>query len=164
MKSSLNKYKLLVSKSKPPHKFQNYDNNNPLPLNYINNRIRHNNPANFPQTEKLKDVELELHPGDEAPLGYLGKKHFPDWYKPYSYNYYGNGFLLLGFATLTYVCYIQHERYLKNTGRSYVHNHRDEHNIFMSVLLFRRLAQNIMNMKEQPVISYTERYIKESGF
>ena len=41
-------------------------------------------------------------PGDEAELAYRNVREFPDWYKPYTFNYLENGYFLaaIGFIAL----------------------------------------------------------------
>ena len=38
--------------------------------------------------------------GDEAPLARQDVRKFPEWYKPYSFNYDGDGYLILMFSGL----------------------------------------------------------------
>ena len=57
------------------------------------------NPAfnNMPVEER----ELgEIKPGAEAPLAHRNVRKFPDWYKPYTFNYTSEGYLLLGYFTM----------------------------------------------------------------
>ena len=39
--------------------------------------------------------------GDQAPLAHRSIRAFPDWYKPYTFNYTSDGYLLLAFAVFT---------------------------------------------------------------
>ena len=56
------------------------------------------NPAynNFP-VEK-RDADRNQKVGDEAPLAQNDVRSFPDWYKPYTFNYTGEGYLALFFG------------------------------------------------------------------
>ena len=36
--------------------------------------------------------------GDTSPVAHQDLRKFPDWYKPYTFNYYGDGYLVLFFA------------------------------------------------------------------
>ena len=38
--------------------------------------------------------------GDKAPLAHQDTRKFPDWYKPYTFNYHGDGYLALFFGGL----------------------------------------------------------------
>ena len=38
--------------------------------------------------------------GDSAPLAHQDIRKFPDWYKPYTFNYNGDGYLALFFGGL----------------------------------------------------------------
>lgn len=38
--------------------------------------------------------------GDSAPLAHTQVRVFPDWYKPYTYNYTSDGYMLLFFGVI----------------------------------------------------------------
>lgn len=38
--------------------------------------------------------------GDSAPLAHQQVRVFPDWYKPYTYNYTSDGYMLLFFGVM----------------------------------------------------------------
>lgn len=38
--------------------------------------------------------------GDSAPLAHQQVRVFPDWYKPYTYNYTSDGYMLLFFGVI----------------------------------------------------------------
>lgn len=46
------------------------------------------NAVNAPQEFKV---------GDKAPLAHQDTRKFPEWYKPYQFNYFSDGYMLLGF-------------------------------------------------------------------
>merc|ERR1712083_183561 len=54
---------------------------------------------NMPVEERPLDQEFKA--GDEAPLAHRNVRAFPDWYKPYTFNYMSEGYLLLTFGVLT---------------------------------------------------------------
>jgi hypothetical protein len=39
----------------------------------------------------------EFKVGDKAPLAHQDTRKFPEWYKPYQFNYFSDGYMLLGF-------------------------------------------------------------------
>ena len=47
-----------------------------------------------------RELDKEIAPGSEPPLAHRNVRKFPDWYKPYTFNYTSEGYLLLGFATM----------------------------------------------------------------
>ena len=51
---------------------------------------------NFPVNEKNADRPTEA--GTEAPIARADTRAFPDWYKPYTFNYSGEGYLALFFG------------------------------------------------------------------
>ena len=49
----------------------------------------------------LYSLPRDQQPGDRAPYAHQNVREFPDWYKPYGFNYDGHGwlvFILAGFA------------------------------------------------------------------
>ena len=55
------------------------------------------------KTAKLIDyfscsADRNLEAGDQAPLAHQDTRAFPDWYKPYTFNYSGDGYLALFFG------------------------------------------------------------------
>ena len=54
---------------------------------------------NMPQIEQPLDQDFKA--GDKAPLAHRNLRAFPDWYKPYTFNYTSDGYLLLAFGVFT---------------------------------------------------------------
>ena len=109
------------------------------------------------------EQNLNLQKGSSAPLAYTGKKVFPDNYKPYSFNYYGDGFLIVGFLMLSFGAYIIYKQTLLEQGRRHMVSHRHEHWYFNS-LNYRKNEEKKKKTIDIPIYNYTRRYIKESGF
>lgn len=173
--SSLNKlakFNLLKNNSKNfkintsmANRFEPWFNNDYQTPTSHNRRLLHNNPTNVAPKENLGDIFIELKPGQEAPIGYIGKRHYPDWYKPYSTNIKGTGFLITMFVFGIAVCYMQYLIYLKKTGRDKLVNHRSEHEYVMDSLLTYRLRKEQSEMSDKnPIFKYVYRYAKESGW
>ena len=58
---------------------------------------------NIPQKNVYPDLDRSQKPGDKAPYAHQNVREFPDWYKPYGFNYQGHGWLaaiLSGFMVL----------------------------------------------------------------
>ena len=47
---------------------------------------------------KQTDVKTEFKEGDSAPYAHRNVRAFPDWYKPYTFNYTSEGYTLLFFG------------------------------------------------------------------
>ena len=45
-----------------------------------------------------KEISRQLSEGDQAPLAHQDTRQFPDWYKPYTFNYHGDGYMALFFG------------------------------------------------------------------
>ena len=45
-------------------------------------------------------VKREFKEGDSAPLAHSTVRDFPAWYKPYTFNYESDGYMLLAFGTI----------------------------------------------------------------
>ena len=45
-----------------------------------------------------KDINRKMNVGDAAPFAHQDTRSFPDWYKPYTFNYSGEGYLALFFG------------------------------------------------------------------
>ena len=59
--------------------------------------------TSIPQTDIYPEINRNMQPGDLAPYAHQNLRKFPDWYKPYGFNYMGDGWLLFflaGFACL----------------------------------------------------------------
>ena len=54
---------------------------------------------NMPQVEQPRQEVFQV--GDSAPLAHNNLRQFPDWYKPYTFNYTSEGYLLLAFGVFT---------------------------------------------------------------
>ena len=82
------------------------------------------NPAfiNIPQEDRYGKINRNYHEGDSAQLAYQNVRKFPEWYKPYLYNYYNHGYLALYFFFIalygwTYkkeICAVKGRRSLRN--------------------------------------------------
>ena len=46
----------------------------------------------------LYSIDRNMKVGDSAPLAHQDTRKFPDWYKPYTFNYHGEGYLALFFG------------------------------------------------------------------
>ena len=44
----------------------------------------------------MNSIKRDLQPGEKAPLAHQNVRVFPAWYKPYMFNYSGNGYLGVG--------------------------------------------------------------------
>lgn len=162
LKNNVNKFKLNSSLN---NRFEPWFHNEYQTPTSHNRRILHNNPTNAPKKENIGDVFIELKPGQEAPIGYVGKKEYPDWYKPYSYNVKGTGFLVSFFALGCVLCYLQYLIYLKKTGRDKLVNYRNEHQYYMDMFLNYKVRMEQTEMSEKnPMFRYINRYVKESGW
>ena len=61
--------------------------------------------TNIPQKNVYPDINRNAKPGDLPEFAQQNVRVFPDWYKPYGFNYSGEGwfvFILGGFAIGTY--------------------------------------------------------------
>ena len=60
------------------------------------------NPAflNIPHEDKYPDIQREYTQGDLPQLAYQNVRKFPEWYKPYLWNYNGHGYLFLYFCVM----------------------------------------------------------------
>lgn len=152
----VNNYKLLTARLRLG------DKSDSAPFNKLHDKIFTSNPA---MLGEKKDVEqnLQLTKGSSAPLAYTGKKVFPDNYRPYSFNYFGDGFLIVGFFALSFAAYIMYKQTLLEQGRRHFVNHRDEHWYFNSIN-YRKNEEYKKRSIDIPIYNYTRRYIKESGF
>lgn len=50
-------------------------------------------------------IQRTFKPGEQAPFAHQNQRVFPDWYKPYLYNYNGEGYLVVILGTFL-VCNI----------------------------------------------------------
>ena len=55
--------------------------------------------------------------GDVAPLAHQDTRAFPDWYKPYTFNYNGEGYLALFFGGLLVAGYSYTSDIAEQKGR-----------------------------------------------
>ena len=53
---------------------------------------------NLPVNEVEADRNMKV--GDKAPLAHQDVRKFPDWYKPYTFNYNGDGYMALFFGVM----------------------------------------------------------------
>ena len=49
---------------------------------------------------KQTDAKTEFKEGDSAPLAHRNVRAFPDWYKPYTFNYTSDGYTVLFFGVI----------------------------------------------------------------
>ena len=160
----INTYKNLISRNRMGNRYQNWDSANKQPY-LLHDKFIINNPATIIRhRQNLGEIQIDLKPGSEAPLGYIGKKDFPDWYKPYTFNYYGNGFLIVAFLTGCFLAYCVTEETLSRMGRDSIKTHYEENHLESGFLFRRRLAKEVLVNDKVPMFNYVRRYIKESGF
>ena len=50
--------------------------------------------ANIPQIDVYPEIPRKFEVGDKAHYAHQNLRKFPDWYKPYGFNYMGDGWLL----------------------------------------------------------------------
>ena len=50
-----------------------------------------------PTEDNYENINRNFQEGEHAPLAQQKVRKFPDWYKPYSFNYHGEGYFLLFF-------------------------------------------------------------------
>lgn len=132
-------------------------------FNKVHDKIFLNNPGMLGE-KQIVEQNLNLSKGDFAPKSYVAKRVFPSWYKPYLTNYFGNGYFMVGLAALFYLSYLFYQQTLLEQGRRSFINRRDEHWITHGPSLRKSLFRDVIKDSEIPVIKYTSRYIKESGF
>jgi len=157
----MNKYKNLVSRNK---KFKLVHYSNPTAIGKIGSKMLANNPGNVINKQNIGNEVQKLVPGSESPNAYVGKREFPKWYRPYTMNYFGNGFIISAFLTGCMLAYIQRKQTLQAMGRLEPVNYRDEHFVFSTLFYRRTLEKEIRDWKTIPMFNYVRRYIKESGF
>ena len=61
--------------------------------------------TNVPQNEVYDQIPRQNQVGDKAQFAHQNTRQFPDWYKPYGFNYQGEGwlaFILVGFSVGAY--------------------------------------------------------------
>ena len=155
----MNKYKNNVSR-----KFKLVYSSNPQPLGKLGSKMVNNNPGNVIKKNNISADVKNLAPGSESPLAYVGKREFPEWYRPYTMNYFGHGFLICAFMTSCMLVYVQRKQTLQAMGRLEPVNYRDDHFVFSNLFYRRTLERETREWKKISVYDYTRRYIKESGF
>jgi hypothetical protein len=64
-----------------------------------------------------KRAERDQKVGDLAPLAHQDTRAFPDWYKPYTFNYSGDGYLILFFSGLLVAGYSYTSDICEQKGR-----------------------------------------------
>ena len=156
-----NNYKFLVARAPKL-------NPNILPqsgFNTLHKKLNNNQPGLIPKKDNVEIDISNLKEGDLAPRAYVGKLHFPSWYKPYLLNYHGNGFMIVYYILLGSVVYIMYKQSLLTKGRTSFVSHRDEHNIFDGFLYERYSTRDrVRKVENNDMYNYMKRYIKESGF
>ena len=70
---------------------------------------------NMPQIEQPRKEDFQV--GDHAPLAHTNLRQFPDWYKPYTFNYTSEGYLLLAFGVFTLFGYSYFNDIKEQKGR-----------------------------------------------
>jgi hypothetical protein len=156
MSSSIFKSKRLISK------FKTTDTNN-IVFDKLHQKISFDSPSIHSKKIPDKNIKTNFQKGDLAPNAYTGYKEFPDWYKPYTTNYFGNGFLFCSIVGLSFAAFVLYKQTLYQQGRKSIINYRDDHWIFNSPTLRGRLNKDLRE-RDIPIFNYTKRYIKESGF
>ena len=75
------------------------------------------NPAynNMPVEER--DIDKDFKPGDNPPLAHRNVRKFPDWYKPYTFNYTSDGYLGLAFVVFALFGYSYMSDIAEQKGR-----------------------------------------------
>ena len=89
----------------------------------------------------------ELAVGDSAPLAHNNLRAFPEWYKPYTFNYMSEGYLLLAFGVFTLFGYSYTNDIKEQKGRlhrkKYISDLQTEGEKLRTIKLARqRLAAN----------------------
>lgn len=69
----------------------------PTPLSYASPPTRL---SKFRHSPHPCSAQHDFKVGDKAPLAHQDVRKFPAWYKPYGFNYFSDGYMLLGFGTL----------------------------------------------------------------
>jgi hypothetical protein len=64
-------------------------------------------------------VSREFKAGDEAPMAHNKVRAFPDWYKPYTYNYTSDGYMMLFFGVIGLFGYSYMNDIKEQKGRTY---------------------------------------------
>lgn len=155
MSSSIFKSKRLISK------FKTTDTNN-IVFDKLHQKISFDSPSIH--SKKIPgDIKTNFNKGDLAPNAYTGYREFPEWYKPYTTNYFGNGFLFCSVVGLSFIGYVLYKQTLYQEGRKSIKSYREEHWIFNSPVLVSKLNKDLIK-RDIPLFNYTRRYIKESGF
>ena len=72
---------------------------------------------NMPVIEQPLDNNLQA--GDAAPLAHRNLRAFPAWYKPYTFNYMSEGYLLLAFGVFTLFGYSYMNDIKEQKGRRF---------------------------------------------
>ena len=160
-KNMLFNYKFLVSRAPKL-------NPNILPqsgFSNIHNKIYNNQPGLIPKKDNVEIDTSNLKEGDSAPKAYIGKLHFPEWYRPYLLNYHGNGYLVAYYLLTGFIFYIMYKQSLLTKGRESFANHRDEHTLHDYSLYERYFTRDrVRKVENNDMYNYLKRYIKESGF
>ena len=69
----------------------------------------------MPVVEQPLDQDFKA--GDQAPMAHRNLRDFPAWYKPYTFNYTSDGYLLLGFTVFTLFGYSYMKDISEQKGR-----------------------------------------------
>ena len=141
--------------------------NTPNPGTFIKlgDKTASNHPGTLPKKADIGPMkDPKLVPGSEAPLAYVGKRDFPEWYRPYTLNYFGHGFLISLFAIMVWACYYQYQKVQLLQGRKSFPNYRSDHWFINKLQLRNYLQKETRENMTLPMYKYTKRYISESGF
>lgn len=134
------------------------------PYNNIHNKIFNNQPGIIAEKEHVNIDVSKLKEGDLAPKAYVGKIKFPEWYRPYSLNYYGHGYLVVSYVLLGFIIYIMRKQVAMANGRDSFVDYRHEHKLFNGLLYKRYAESDRIKSDKIDMYRYLSRYIKESGF
>ena len=87
------------------------------------------NPAflNYPQEDKYPTIKRTFEEGEGPQLAYQNVRVFPDYYKPYSFNYYGHGWISAYFFIIFLYGYTYQKEIKTVKGRKTLkkYNHDD---------------------------------------
>ena len=167
---NLNNSKYLLSRAKDNRTGNKYTNiipNNPIPIQSdLGNRLMPNNPGNMKRKlgENSGAYSIALTPGQEAPNAYIGKREFPDWYRPYLANYAGSGFLITFFLAFCMISYVQYKTVCKLKGRDSLAPYNREGKFVWKFNIRKWFCDEVKNNDDVIMYKYVRRYMKESGF
>ena len=83
--------------------------------------------CSYPQEDRYAEINRQYQEGDSPELAYQNIRKFPDWFKPYMFNYYGHGYLALYFFFIMLYGWTFKKEICKVKGRRSIvtHDHDD---------------------------------------